>query len=400
MLIRMNKHKILVISSKYQPEYSGSGFRAHNTYKRLKKKYNLDFDVLTNSTLYQGNERYEYDGVEVSRISPPFKIPKKKSLWKSILTLLGIFWEIFYSWKFIRKKIDDYNLLHTFGNTWTIGFLSWYFSKRNKPIIRELCNDMSNPLYPIQIENYMRRIFEKENTLIVSISKKLEILARKFGAKSIWQRPNPVDEKKFFVDFKKKYFLRNKLTKFNQDDIVLNLVANFIDRKNQLFVLDVLSLLPKNFKLILAGPLKTENNAYFQNLLDKINNLNLDARVDIQNGFIHNFDEYLKCSDVFLFPSKAEGLGTPILESQACGVPVVSNYLKDITDSIIRTNKGGCYLKLDANIWAEQIQKVLEIPKEVLIHNAKYINDMCSTKIIDTEYYKRINLLTNNKIKY
>ena len=155
--------------------------------------------------------------------------------------------------------------------------------------------------------------------------------------------------------------------------------------------------MPNNFKLILAGPLKKENNAYFQNLLDKINNLNLDARVDIQNGFIHNFDEYLKCSDVFLFPSKAEGLGTPILESQACGVPVVSNYLKDITDSIIKTNKGGCYLKLNANIWAEQIQKVLEIPKEVLIHNAKYINSICSTKIIDTEYYKKINELTHNK---
>jgi len=389
--------KILVISSKYQPEYSGSGLRAQNTYKRLKKNYNLNFDILSNSIIYQGNKKYIYDETEINRISPPFKIPTKKSMWRLILILLGIFWEVFYSWKFIRKNINHYSLLHTFGNTWTIGFLTWYFAKRNKPIIRELCNDMNNPLYPIQAQNYMRPIFKKNNTLIIAISKRLEILAKKFDLKNIWQRPNPVDENKFFIDYKKKYFLRNKLTKFNQDDVVLNLVANFIDRKNQLFALDVLSLLPKKFKLILAGPLKTENNMYHQNLLNKITSLRLNDRVEIQTGFIDNFDEYLKCSDVFLFPSKAEGLGTPILESQACGVPVVSNYIKNITDTIIEKNKGGYFLELNAKRWAKTIEKAIEIPKEVLIENAKHVSNICSSKLIDDENYKKINQLILNE---
>ncbi len=389
--------KILVVSSKYQPEYSGSGLRAQNTYKRFKKNYNLDFDILSNSIIYQGNKKYIYDEVEINRISPPFKIPTKKSMWRLILILLGIFWEVFYSWKFIRKNINHYSLLHTFGNTWTIGFLTWYFAKRNKPIIRELCNDMNNPLYPIQVQNYMRPIFKKNNTLIIAISKRLEILAKRFDLKNIWQRPNPVDENKFFIDYKKKYFLRNKLTKFNQDDVVLNLVANFIDRKNQLFALDVLNLLPKKFKLILAGPLKTENNMYHQNLLNKIISLRLNDRVEIQTGFIDNFDEYLKCSDVFLFPSKAEGLGTPILESQACGVPVVSNYIKNITDTIIEKNKGGYFLELNAKRWAETIEKAIEIPEEVLIENAKHVSNICSSKLIDDENYKKINQLILNE---
>ena len=137
---------------------------------------------------------------------------------------------------------------------------------------------------------------------------------------------------------------------------MLNLVANFIDRKNQLFALDVLNLLPNNFKLILAGPLKKENNQYFKLIEDKIYNLKLSDRVDLQTGFVDNFDEYLKCSDVFLFPSKAEGLGTPLLESQVCGVPVVSNYIKDITDPVIENNKGGFFLDLDANNWADKVK--------------------------------------------
>ena len=198
--------RILVVSSKYQPEYSGSGLRAHNTYKRFQKKYNIKFDILSNSIIYQGNKKYIHDRVDITRLSPPFKIPKKKSMWRFILILLGILWEIFYSWKFIRKNINRYNLLHTFGNTWTIGFLTWYFAKRKKPIIRELCNDMDNPLYPIQVQNYMRPIFKRNNTLIIAISKRLEIIAKKFDVKNIWQRPNPVDENKFFVDRKKKIF--------------------------------------------------------------------------------------------------------------------------------------------------------------------------------------------------
>ncbi len=386
-----------MVSSKYQPEYSGSGLRAHNTYKRLKKNYNVGFDALSNSITYQGNKKYTHDGIEILRISPPFKIPLKKSIWRFSLIFLSIIWEVYYSWKFIRKNINNYNLLHTFGNTWTIGFLTWYFAKSNKPIIRELCNDMSNPLYPIQVQNYMRSIFKKENTLIVAISKKLEILAKNFDVKHVWHRPNPVDENKFFIDYKNKYSLRSKLTKFNQNDLVLNLVANFIDRKNQLFVLDVLSLLPEKFKLILAGPLKKENNFYFQKILKKIDDLGLNDRVEIQTKFIENFDEYLKCSDVFLFPSKAEGLGTPLLECQACGIPLVSNYIKDITDSVIEQNKGGYYLELDAKKWAESIQEAIEIPKQVLIENAKYVSNMSSSKFIDDEYYKKFTKLISNE---
>ena len=389
--------RILVVSSKYQPEYSGSGLRAHNTYKRFQKKYNIKFDILSNSIIYQGNKKYIHDRVDITRLSPPFKIPKKKSMWRFILILLGILWEIFYSWKFIRKNINRYNLLHTFGNTWTIGFLTWYFAKKKKPIIRELCNDMDNPLYPIQVQNYMRPIFKRNNTLIIAISKRLEIIAKKFDVKNIWQRPNPVDENKFFVDRKKKYFLRSKLTKFNQNDILLNLVANFIDRKNQLFALDVLNLLPEKFKLILAGPLKAENNIYYKNLLKKIDNLRLNDRVEIQTGFIDNFDEYLKCSDIFLFPSKAEGLGTPILESQACGVPVVSNYIKNITDLIIEKNKGGYFLELNAKRWAETIQKAAEIPEQVLIENAIYVRNICSSKLIDDRYIKKIYKLISSE---
>ena len=390
---------ILLVSSKYQPEYSGSGLRAHNTYKRLKKKYNVNYDILSNSILYHGNKEYKFDGVEITRISSPFKISSKKSIWRFVVIFFGFIWEIFYSWRFIRKNINNYDLLHTFGNTWTIGFLTWYFAKKNKPVIRELCNEMNNPFYPIQFQNFMKFIFKKNNTLVVAISKKLENLAINFKVKNIWCRLNPVDENRFFVDYKSKYSFRSKLSKFNQKDVVLTSVANFIDNKNQLFILDVLSLLPGNFKLILAGPLKPENKDYFYQLQKKIESLRLNDRVDLKSGFVDNFDEYLKCSDIFLFPSKSEGLGTPILESQVCGIPVISNYIKDVTDTIIQKNKGGYFLELNQKEWAERIQKVMKITEVELVKNANYISNISSSKLIDREYYNLISKLLSNKFE-
>ena len=67
----------------------------------------------------------------------------------------------FFSWIYIRKNINNYDLLHTFGNSWSIGFLSWYFAKKNKPVIRELCNDMSNPLIQFKFKIILN-LFLKE----------------------------------------------------------------------------------------------------------------------------------------------------------------------------------------------------------------------------------------------
>ena len=44
--------------------------------------------------------------------------------------------------------------------------------------------------------------------------------------------------------------LRNKLTNFSNDDIVMTHIATFIRQKNHIFLLDVLKKLPKNLSCI------------------------------------------------------------------------------------------------------------------------------------------------------
>ena len=246
--------RILLVSSKYQPEYSGSGFRAHNLYKRLSKKFNVKYDIVCNSLVSKKNKVYYYDKVEVNKISYPIDFINFKGIRKKLHVVLSIFYEFYNFYKFIKKKnIKNYDLIHTFGNSWSVAFLSYFFYLKKKTVFRELVNNMNSPYYPIQFQYFFKKVFKKEKNLVIAISKKLELLCKKHEVKNIWSRPNPVNEKKFFSVKKfEKMRLRNKLTNFLPKDIILVHIASYMRQKNHIFLLDVLKKLPKRYKLYLG----------------------------------------------------------------------------------------------------------------------------------------------------
>ena len=102
-------------------------------------------------------------------------------------------------------------------------------------------------------------------------------------------------------------------------------------------------------------------------------------------------------SDVFLFPSLTEALGTPILEAQACGIPVIANHLKDVVEDLIDCSKGGYYLDLNVEKWIEKIDEAIKIPKKKLLENSIYIKSICSHEVIDKNYINKMkNLIKKN----
>ena len=116
-------------------------------------------------------------------------------------------------------------------------------------------------------------------------------------------------------------------------------------------------------------------------------------KIYLKSGFIENIDQYIKLSDVFLVPSKSEGMCTPILEAQSCGVPVISNFIENVTDQYILTGEGGFCIKLDKKKWVRAILEVVKINKSILQMNSKKIQKIASSKIIDDLYYKKISSL-------
>jgi glycosyltransferase involved in cell wall biosynthesis len=163
-------------------------------------------------------------------------------------------------------------------------------------------------------------------------------------------------------------------------------------QKNHIFLLEVLKKLPEKYKLYLGGPVQNdEHKKIFDLVENKIRKLKLQNRVILTKGFTKNIDEYIKLSDVFLFPAWNEALGTPILEAQACGVPVVVNLIKGSTDIWIKEGKGGLVVnKFDPKQWAKKIQLALKINNKTLKENSSKISKIASTKNIDDIYYKKL----------
>ena len=92
--------------------------------------------------------------------------------------------------------------------------------------------------------------------------------------------------------------------------------GQFIERKNQKFLLDVFSktfLTPDVYLLLLGdGPLYPDLQARFGN------RPNIVFR-----GNVSNVAEYLQAADGYVSTSKSEGMPNGVLEAMACGLPVV-----------------------------------------------------------------------------
>lgn len=104
-----------------------------------------------------------------------------------------------------------------------------------------------------------------------------------------------------------------------KNDYLLCMIGSFTEQKNHLFILDVIKLLPNNFKLVLLGegPLK-------KTIEMRIIELGLEKRV-IMMGFRKDIAAIIKSCDQVVVPSKWEGFGLIAVEAMACGKPVVCN---------------------------------------------------------------------------
>ena len=110
-------------------------------------------------------------------------------------------------------------------------------------------------------------------------------------------------------------------TKFNLPDEFLLCVGTIENRKNQILILKTLPNLPQNIHLVLVGK-STEYCEILKNFID----LHL-----LQNRvhFLHevNFDDLpaiYQSAKIFIYPSKFEGFGIPILEALNSGIPIIA----------------------------------------------------------------------------
>jgi len=241
---------VLLASSKYMPEYAGSGFRAHNLYRRLSRSHpEISYSVFCGSETANQSAVYEYDGVQVNRIAG-----------KSYETLSqGIIrnYQIFRNFQAENSKTKQAlaelpktpDLIHVFGKNYVTASILDYAYREKIPVLIELCNEMDSPFQYIPFPNRLwvnDQLPDKYRFICISEKLRQVCLANGIPDDHIWCRPNPVDETIFHpVDQEQKMQLRAELTGFGPKDKVISYIAKYRPSKNHLLLLETLKELPK-----------------------------------------------------------------------------------------------------------------------------------------------------------
>jgi len=399
--------RILVVGSKYPPEYAGSGVLIHDYYKRLKGRGKpIEVNVITNSIEFPGNANYIYDGVQVKRISS-----KVLSGWRK---LPGIFlprlfhalkaWsEAVQTWLALRRLPCD--VIHVFGMSSSTATAILFGSLKKVPLVIELVTTGATPKQTLPFLRSERCLRLSEGTAIVAISQALAEKCSRLGFKeNIWVRPNPIDEVRFCPEFGTRMKVRQKHTPFGKNDKLLTMVAKFMPQKNQSFLIEVMEKLPGEYKLILAGPLVEKgpladrDRQYFEKIQDRINESGLEERVLLRPHFVDSA-EFMKMSDVYLLPNKNEGLGSPMLEALACGIPVVANSNEPPFRQWVVDGENGFLRPLDADAWAKAIMGADKIEMEKRLAASCSVLNAAGAKKIDGDFYAILRGITSVSVE-
>jgi len=395
--------KVLLVSSKYQPEYSGSGLRAHRTHLRLNQKYDVETEVIASGVEFTNSDTYVLDGLNVNRV---LSTKLRKFHWAlgkgpfRRLTNAAIFHH--EAWR-VNKLLASkkYDLIHVFGySPATVAAVLWA-RRNNVPLILELVNVVISPYQYLPGARKFANYDLNENTVVVAISEQLERISERAGVTgNVWVRPNPVDTSRFKpVDEEARNVAKKELFGFESDVRTIVYVAKFLKRKNHSFLIDVLAKLPDNYRLVLAGPPLPEihsvpglTESELSTLQAKANKLGVGDRLVIRSGFV-DFAKYLEAADLTCFPSENEGMGTPLLESLAAKIPVIANSEEPSFRQHIKDGFNGFLQPIDSAKWAEAITETEQFSNDQRDEFSADIRDRYSTEKIDGNYYRLMKRL-------
>lgn len=175
--------------------------------------------------------------------------------------------------------------------------------------------------------------------------------------------PNAVDTKHFSEEYtaEQLFALKQKLGK-SSGDIFLITTSRLVAKNAVDDVIRALALLPKEIKFLILGIGPDE--ATLRALADE---LKVSDRVKFVRQVDHKeMPKYLAVSDIFIRPSRSEGLGISFLEAMAAGLPVIATPVGGIPDFLFDPEKNpdheptGLFCNVDdpASI-SEQIKRLI-----------------------------------------
>ncbi len=333
--------KIAMIVYRFPPVFAGGAIQAIELSKALRSKYNIDSIFITANL--SNSKKYDYYN--------NFKVVRFKT---KDFGRFNYFKFAFKVCLFLLFNKNKYDIIHVHS------IRPFYFLIRliafllKKPFVISLTLmghddpvSVKNKSFLWKLEGLLYKTYDKiicSSTALMKscITNKLNNIILipciiSCGDKdSIFKPIQSIEEK-----IKIKKSLNIPLNKY-----IVTFVGHIQERKGSDILFKAWKLLVnENFPgiLLLVGPYnKHYPNKDFNNLFKDFFSNSKKYNI-IFTGNVNHEDvaKYLKISDCFVFPSRREGFGMVVVEAMACGVPVITSFLPDITTDIIEHNKNG-----------------------------------------------------------
>ena len=165
---------------------------------------------------------------------------------------------------------------------------------------------------------------------------------------------NAIDTARFSFNIAKRTNTRDNLNILNQ--FIVGHVGYFSENKNQCFLLELLHEMKKrkidNLKFLFVG-----NHFDTGEFEKKVKDLNVENNVIVVPAN-SNIELYYNAMDLFVFPSKHEGLGLALVEAQASGLPCIASTGVPETGNLSQQVE---YIDLgDKEMWINSILSVMD----------------------------------------
>lgn len=248
----------------------------------------------------------------------------------------------------IRK--EDYDIVHVHGNSCTMAIE--LFAAMLCGCKKRIAHSHNSVCDHKTAHRLLRPIFEASCTERLACSE--EAGKWLFLRKKYTVIENAMNLEKYRFDANKRTDIRKRIGA-KEADILLGHVGWFNEQKNQKFLVDILEKLVKEssqYKLILVG----DGNELKREIEEYVREKGFNKFVTFYGG-TNDVAGVMSAMDVFLFPSKWEGLGIAMIEAQMTGLPCIASMQ---VPEVTKITDNCQYLELSAPIttWCKAVKKM------------------------------------------
>lgn len=356
---------ICIVSGKFPPVYSGMGQQA----SRLSREFRAQgHNVVVLSRWYPGlGQRETLDGIEIHRISYPLSSRNRPTL-GGLLRLSTLLFRL----RSRYEQVLFFSVEGDFPGCWPVLLLLRGLGKKTAARMTMLgSNDPATmrrrPLGFLRVLPY--RLHHGTVSLSSGLAMSYESVFGRRG--NLGVIANGVDTERFCpVSASRRAAIRRTLG-LDGSLRYCAFVGRISHRKGIDIIIEAWRHIVRahpDARLLLIGPTVDEHRqegdaAFVTQIKSTIAEHKLDDTI-IWTGHADSVETYLQASDVFLFASRREGLPSAVLEAMACGLPVVTVRIPNITDDLISSGTEGLVTSPQATEFAEAVIRVLSTPDD------------------------------------